>query len=734
MALLRFQRRVAAQRRTATLDHPIAPADLLWAIGSVCNLQRAPFEASLMQSQFPPPHTTLTLVEAARAAGFHAEALAVDVPALATLPQPCLVLLVPPRPAARIPADECRATTDAGNTSTPPKYGVALVVKIENDRVLYFRAGTNTPSIATIEEFAGLFAGVALAVIPAERPVGDDDPIRVPVRFGFRWFVPELLKHKRIWRDVLFASLFIQLIALAVPLCSQIIIDKVIVHQTSSTLLVIAVALTIFLVFSAGLSWIRQYLVSHTGNRVDAVLGMAVFAHLFRLPLRYFERRATGVIAARLHGVETIRDFLSGAAVTLLLDCPFLVIFLALMAIYSAWLTLITLAILIAIVAISLVVAPLFQQRLNQQFLLGARNQAFLTEYIAGMETVKSLQMEPQLSRRYEGYLAAYLQSNFATRQLANTYNTVANGLEQLMSTAILCLGAWLVMRSADFTIGMLVAFQMFANRVSQPMLRLVGLWQQFQQATIAVQRLADIMNAPQEPYAIAPSRDGAGPGRIEFKSVAFRYRDELPFLFRNMSFAIAPGQCVVVMGPSGCGKSTLAKLLQGFCVPSDGQVLIDDRDSRHFAANELRAYFGVVPQETMLFSGTVYDNLVIANPFATFEQIVEACRYAEIHEAIAALPDGYQTEIGERGVGLSGGQKQRIAIARALLKRPRILIFDEATSNLDAPTADHIARTINGLKGKVTLLFISHQVPRGLAADLAIRIAEPLARASGGN
>ncbi len=751
MALLRFRRRNGAGRRMAPLDHALAPTDVLWAVGSVCNLQRTPFDPSLVQSQFPPPHTTLTLVEAVRASGFHADALAVDVPALATLPQPCLVLLLPARaassgsketgvaphdlPGMSAPMDESKGATDSGaNVSPRIPHALALVVKIESDRVLYFRAGTNTPAIATTEEFAGLFAGVALAIIAAERPVRDDDPVVRPAPFSFRWFVPELLKHKRIWRDVLAASLFIQMIALATPLCSQIIIDKVIVHQTSSTLVVIAVALTIFLLFSAGLSWIRQYLVSHTGNRVDAVLGMAVFTHLFRLPVRYFEHRATGVVAARLHGVETIREFLSGAAVTLLLDCPFLVIFLALMVVYSVWLTLITLAILTVIVAISLAVAPLFQYRLNQQFLLGARNQAFLTEYIAGMETVKSLQMEPQLGRRYEEYLAAYLQSNFTTRQLANTYNTVANGLEQLMSTAILCLGAWLVMRNADFTIGMLVAFQMFANRVSQPMLRMVGLWQQFQQATIAVQRLADIMNAPQEPYAIAPSRDGAGPGRIEFKSVAFRYRDELPFLFRNMTFVVNPGQCVVVMGPSGCGKSTLAKLLQGFCVPSDGQVLLDARDSRHFAANELRAYFGVVPQETTLFSGTVYDNLILANPFATFDQVVQSCKHAEIHDAIAALPDGYQTEIGERGVGLSGGQKQRIAIARALLKRPKILIFDEATSNLDQPTADQIARTINGLKGKVTLLFISHQVPKGLAADLAIRIAEPLARASGGN
>ncbi|HEX8010735.1 MAG TPA: peptidase domain-containing ABC transporter [Casimicrobiaceae bacterium] len=712
-----------AKKAALLLDQPIAPADLLWAIGSICNLHRVPFDASLLQSQYPPPHTSLTLVEAVRALGFRAEPTPLSVPQLGSLPMPCLVLLRP----ARESSNDASAAGDTGDAApareAPPCFRLALLVKVDPERVLFFHAGKTTPSVATPEEFAGFYAGLTLAVVPAVPPVRDDDPVARSERFAFRWFVPELLKHRKVWRDVLAASLFIQLIAVATPLGSQIIIDKVIVQQTSSTLIVIAVALGIFLLFSAGLSWIRMYLVSHTGNRVDAVLGMAVFHHLFRLPVRYFEHRPTGVVAARVHGVETIREFLSGAAVTLLLDCPFLVVFLAFMFVYSAWLSLVTLTVLAAIIAISLAVAPLFQQRLNRQFLLGARTQAFLTEYIAGMETVKSLQMEPQLARKYEDYLATYLQSNFSTRQLANGYNVVASALEQLMSTAILLLGAWLVMTTADFTIGMLVAFQMFASRVSQPMLRLVGLWQQFQQASIAVQRLGDVMNAPPEPYAVAPSHDAVGPGRIEFKGASFRYRDELPFLFRNLNLAIAPGQSVVVTGPSGSGKSTLAKLLQGLYWPGEGQLLIDGRDSRHLAANELRAYFGVVPQETTLFSGTVYENLILANPFATFDLVVQACKFAEIHDFIDGLPNGYQTEIGERGVGLSGGQRQRIAVARALLKRPKILVFDEATSNLDAPTADHLARTINALKGKVTMLFIAHQVPKALAADVVVRL-----------
>jgi subfamily B ATP-binding cassette protein HlyB/CyaB len=473
----------------------------------------------------------------------------------------------------------------------------------------------------------------------------------------------------------------------------------------------------------------RQYLVLHTGNRVDAVLGQAVFRHLFRLPLAYFESRQTGVLVARLNAVEQIRDFVSGAAVSLLLDCPFLVVFLAVMFWYSWKLTLIALVVLLLIVGLSLAVTPIFRVKLNRQFMTGARNTAFVTEYISGMATVKSLQMEPVLEDRYGEQLAQYLAAGFETRQLANTYNVIANALEQVMTLGILVVGALLVMDSAmlassgaaTFTIGMLVAFQMFASRLSQPMLRLVGLWQQFQQAEIAVRRLGDVMDVPAEPHALMPQRAG-GPeqkaGRIEFQSVSFRYSDKYPWLYRGLNLTIKPGQLTVLVGPSGCGKSTLAKLLLGFYPPSDGRILMEGQDTRSMSANELRAAFGVVPQETTLFSGSVYENLQMANPQADFAQIAAACRMAEIHEVVEALPRGYQTPLGEHGVGLSGGQRQRIAIARALLKNPRVLIFDEATSNLDNPTAESFAQTVNQLKGKVTMLFIAHQLPRGLKVD----------------
>jgi len=264
----------------------------------------------------------------------------------------------------------------------------------------------------------------------------------------------------------------------------------------------------------------------------------------------------------------------------------------------------------------------------------------------------------------------------------------------------------------------MLVAFQMFASRMSQPMLRLASLWQEFQQASIAVKRLGDIMDAPAEPYALTPSRPAEGKGQIQVADLSFRYSPDHPLLYRNLNLALKPGKLTVLTGPSGCGKSTLAKLMLGFYQPSDGQIIIDGRDIRHLSANELRQYFGVVPQETYLFSGSIYENLLAANPNATFEHIVQACKIAEIHDFIDKLPKAYNTELGEHGVGLSGGQKQRLAIARAVLKRPRVLIFDEAASNLDAQTAERFAQTVNQLKGKVTILFIAHQLPRGLQVD----------------
>jgi len=716
-----FKRKPPAPRAndTAVLAQPIEPAPLLWVLGSLCQLYRIPFDAKLILQRYAPPYTLATLGEAAEALGLQVgewrrvtEFVQVSLPSVALVKAP-------------LPGQAANDPDEVPGPAMP-----ALILKSDGTRFLYFRAGSESGETAPVTDFRVVFEGMVLPVgrapQAANEPGAEEDKPEVqPRSFGFGWFVPELLKHRKVWRDVLLASLAIQLMALATPLFTQAIIDKVIVHQTRSTLMVVGFALGMFMLFSAAMTWVRQYLVIHTGNRIDAVLGTHVFSHMLRLPVRYFEQRPTGVIVSRLHGVETIRDFLSGAAVSLILDLPFLVIFLVVMFWYSWQLTIVALVGLLLISLLSLAATPVFRKRLNIQFLLGARNQAFVTEYVAGMSTVKSMQMEPTLERRYGDYLASYLKAGFGARQLSNTMNVMANAVEQGMTLSILVLGALLVMTNAGFTIGMLVAFQMFASRMSQPMLRLVGLWQEFQQASVAIKRLGDMMNIPTEPYAVVPARSQRSAGRIDMVGVSFRYSDQHPFVYRDFSVTLRPGQLTALMGPSGSGKSTLSKLLLGFYPPTEGQILIDGRDLRNLSANELRSAFGVVPQETVLFSGTIYDNLVMANPHASFQDVMDACRKAEIHDVIERLPHGYQTMLGEHGVGLSGGQKQRLAIARALLKRPAVLIFDEATSNLDVETSEHFARTINQLKGSTTILFITHHVPRGLAVDSIVRLGD---------
>lgn len=669
-------------------------------------MHRSAFSADLIAREYPGEGSGAKLVQAARTLGFHIKTVQASTARLTGLPLPLIVLLQ--------------------GATTPCRLG--LITAVDGGGVVLFEGGTNTPTQVTLTDLAPRLAGTAWIVAPQVQAANDADAraghaAGVTRHFGFSWFVPELLRHRKVWRDVLWASLGIQLVALATPLFTQAIVDKVVVHRTESTLIAIAAVMAILLAFNAVLTWGRQYLVLHTGNRVDAVLGAAVWDHLLQLPVSYFERRPTGVVAARLHAVENIREFVSGAAISLLLDLPFLLICLAVMLTYSPLLTALCVGVVLVIALASLVMAPVFQKQLNEQFMLGARNQAFVTEHVAGFETVKTLQMEPQLRQRYSGYLATYLASGFRTRQIGNTYNTFANSMDQLITLLILVIGAYTVMTNPMFTIGMLVAFQMFASKLSQPVLRLVGLWSQFQQASLSVRRLGDVMNAPVEPYSMTPQRQNDGRGRLEIAGLGFRYADNRPLLYSGLDVTVEPGQTVAVMGPSGTGKSTFAKLLLGFYPPTQGSIRIDGVDIRNLGANELRAWFGVVPQETVLFSGTILANLQAGSPDATLDQVAQACRMAGVHEVVEALPQGYQSEIGERGAGLSGGQKQRLAIARALLKRPRILIFDEATSALDSETAEAFAKTVNQLKGKVTMLFITHALPKSLRVDAVLRI-----------
>ncbi|MFZ5530854.1 MAG: ABC transporter transmembrane domain-containing protein, partial [Pseudomonadota bacterium] len=395
---------------------PISAETFVWALQASCQLHRVPCSPELALREFPPPYHSHNLLQLLQAHGLKCRWRSVHGGNLEKMALPCFVTIGP----------------DAAAEDGAP-HGMLLLVKVENGSALYFEPGNLQPLNAPLTEFAQRCSGHALLI---GAPKAEKE--NTARKFGFAWFVPELMKHKAIWRDVLLASLALQLMALATPLFTQVVIDKVVVHHTANTLVVIGVGMILFMLFSAAMSWVRQYLVTHTGNRIDAVLGLQLFEHLFRLPLRYFEHRATGTLVARFQGMESIREFLSGAAVTLILDVPFLLVFLAVMFYYSWLLTLVTLVVLGAIVVLSVAVTPLLRQRLNHQFLIGARNQAFVTEYIAGMETVKSLQMEPQLRGRYGDYLADYLHANFNLRQLSNTYNTLAGMLEQLMVLAIL--------------------------------------------------------------------------------------------------------------------------------------------------------------------------------------------------------------------------------------------------------------------------------------------------------
>ena len=679
------------------VENPNVSGDhFVWAIGNLCRLHSLPFDPGLLRQRFPPPHGLQAILSATESLGLrYRNAGAISRETRSSNPSLLFSRAVQEEHSPR---------------------GVALLLGVDHGLAEILEPELQGPKSVDLSELKARYTDDVIAFSPSI-PDGALDE-RASWSFGFSWVARELWRYRSTWVAVILGSLFLQVLSLLTPLLTQVVIDKVAVHQSPQTLWVIAVAMLIATSFGAVISWARQYLLLDLGNRVDARLATRLFAHILALPARYFERRSTGTLVARLQGVETIREFLAGAALLLLIEMPFALIFAAAMFWYSPALSWIAVLALSTLIALALLVAPELRRRLDRQFLLGARNQAFITEHVSGIETVKSLQMEPPLARRYENDISDYLSAGFSARSLASTYNVAAQWIEQMMSLLVLCAGAWLVMQNNGFTIGMLVAFQMFSGRMAQPMLRIAGLWQEFQQAAIAVRRIKDISDAPSEPYATAPSRTTLRDASIEFDAVSYRYMETLPLILDRVSIRIPSGSCVAVIGTSGSGKSTLARLLQGFVIPLEGAIRVGGRDLRTLAVNELRSQLGVVPQETVLFTGSVFENIVRANPAATFDEVVNACRYSEIHDFIESLPQGYNTQLGEHGAGLSGGQKQRIAIARALLKRPAILLFDEATSQLDALTSDLLGATISKLRGRVTVLFIAHQVPESLNPD----------------
>ena len=529
--------------------------------------------------------------------------------------------------------------------------------------------------------------------------------------FDISWFIPALVKYRKPLRDVLVGSFFLQLVGLASPIFFQLVIDKVLVHQSMTTLEVLAIGLATVLVFETLLSALRNWLFAHTSNRVDAELSAALFRHLVALPLSYFEARRVGDSVARVRELENIRNFLTSNAVTVVIDLFFTIVFFIVMYLYSPMLTLIVALTIPIYVLISVFITPPLRARLDEKFKRGAENQAFLVETVTGIGTLKSMAVEPRMRDRWEKQFAGYIKTGWDVTVLSNWGSHLIQLVSKLTTVAILFFGAQAVINGA-LTVGSLVAFNMLAGRVAQPILRLSQLWQDFQQVRISVDRLGDILNAPAEPEH-NPNRASlpAIRGEIEFDKVRFRYRPDAPEALRGVNLEIKAGEMLGIVGPSGSGKSTLTKLVQRLYVPEQGRVLVDGTDLALVDPAWLRRQVGVVLQENILFNRTVRENIALANPTAPMEQVIAAAELAGAHEFILTLPHGYDTVIEERGSNLSGGQRQRLAISRALITDPRVLILDEATSALDAESEEIIQNNLGRIAEGRTVLIIAHRL-----------------------
>lgn len=544
-------------------------------------------------------------------------------------------------------------------------------------------------------------------------------------QFGISWFMRAIYKYRNLLSQVLLASFFLQIFALITPLFFQVVVDKVLVHRGMTTLDVLLIGLVTVSIFETVLGALRTYVFSHTTNRIDVELGARLFRHLVALPLAYFGARRVGDSVARVRELENVRQFITGSSLTLVIDLLFTVVFLAVMAWYSWWLTVIVLVSLPIYAGISVALTPLFRARVEEKFKRGAENQAFLVEAVTGIETLKAMAVEPQMQRRWEEQLAGYVGSSFRVANLGNYASQSIQLVSKLATAGILYFGAKAVI-AGDLTVGELVAFNMLASRVSQPVLRLAQVWQDFHQVRQSIQRLGDILNTPAEPSA-TPGR-GALPtvkGAIRFDHVKFRYRIDGPEVLRGVEIDIPAGQVVGIVGSSGSGKSTLAKLVQRLYVPESGRVLVDGIDLAMVDASWLRRQIGVVLQENVLFNRTARENIALADPGMPLDQVVAAAKLAGAHDFILQLPEGYDTLIGERGGTLSGGQRQRIAIARALVTNPRILIFDEATSALDLESEQAIQRNMRHICKGRTVLIIAHRLSTVRRCDRIITVEQ---------
>ncbi len=570
--------------------------------------------------------------------------------------------------------------------------------------------GAEQPQVLSHAAFEAQWAGQWLTAKRVTSVAAHNQP--GASRFGVAWFWQSLKKYRSLMGEVLLASFFVQIFALLTPLIFQVVIDKVLTNRAMTTLDVMVIALLGVSIFEVTLSAMRHYLFSHTTNRIDVELGAKLFRHLLHLPLSYFESRRSGDTVARMRELENVRHFLTGQALTSWLDLLFTIVFLAVMFYYSPMLTLIVIAALPLLFGASWIMTPLLRKRLEDKFALGAENQAFLVETVTSMETLKSQAVEPQWQREWERRLADYVDSAFHSGHLANATNQFISFSSKALTVVLLYFGARLVI-DGQLTVGGLIAFNMLAGRVNAPILKLASLWQDFTQMKVSIRRLADIMDAQAEP-AFTPGRSTPPDlqGRVTFSHVTFRYAPALPEVLADLSFEVAPGEIIGVVGVSGAGKTTLMRLIQRLYTPEKGRVLLDGMDLSLIDTSWLRRQIGVVGQDTVLYNRSVRDNIAFGHLGMSMEQVVNAAQLVGAHEFILALPQGYDTVVGERGSRLSGGQRARIAMARALATNPRLLLLDEATASLDYESERAIHDNMAQICAGRTVFIVAHRLP----------------------
>jgi ATP-binding cassette, subfamily B, bacterial len=539
-------------------------------------------------------------------------------------------------------------------------------------------------------------------------------------RFNLGWFIPAVFKYKGLLMEVLFASIVLQLLGLGSPMITQVVIDKVMVQGSISTLDVMAIAMLGIALFEGLLSTMRLFIFTHTARRLDLSLSAQLFRHSMRLPLAYFEARRVGDTVARVQELENIRQFLTGTALTVVLDAIFASVYLILMFYYSATLTGWSLVVLPFFILLTLISTPVLRKWLNESFNRNADSQSFLVETVTGIHSVKAHNAEKASRDRWEGLFARFVRTSFKASTTQNISGNIADFLTNMSYLIILWVGATLVLKQ-ELTVGQLVAFQMLSGRVTGPLLRLAQLWQNLQQVLLSVDRIGDILNSAPE------AEPGTGlvlpqlKGQVTFDEVFFRYQPQQEPVLKGISFEVEPGMLVGVVGRSGSGKSTLSKILQRLYVPESGRVLVDGFDVKSADLHSLRSQMGVVLQEDFLFNGNIIDNISLGKPEVTAEAVVEASRMAAAHDFVSNLPQGYENNVGERGTALSGGQRQRVSLARLFLSNAPILVLDEATSALDSETEQQVLQNLQKVANNRTIFMIAHRFAPLRKADLIL-------------